>query len=419
MRRVTLSIIVLALLLVSPADSAWAGPQKKRFAIRAGMVLTMAGKLKTIHDGVILVDKGKIVAIGEWGKVKIPAGTYLIEAEDRWIVPGFLELHCHVGAGRGWGDLNDSVHQVNPELRNLDVVLPGNDLCRTALQGGVTTALFIPGSGSNMGGFGTVIKMYGENAKETVLRFPGALKIAQAGNPERWGGDLGAGRMGMNLMIRRTLLEGRAYARSWAAFNNRRGPKPEKIARLEYLRGLFENKYPIIVHTQMMQVMHSTIRILHDELKLNPILSHGTFDSFKNAPMMKTRKKLHLNLGPRQIYYDRRKRTIYGVVERWWEGGARNMSVCTDSPVLLQEDLFYQGTIAAHHGALPRPILEGLTIGAARGLMVDKRVGSLEVGKDADFVLWTGDPLDPRSRVTMTFIDGRRVYDLKRDRGRY
>ncbi len=409
-----LSILCALLLVVTSAE---AGPQKNRYAIRAGLVLTMAGE--PIPDGVVVVEKGKIVAVGEWGKVKIPKGTYLIEAENRWLMPGFIELHCHVGAGRGWGDLNDSVHQVNPELRNLDVILPGNELLRNAMQGGVTSALFIPGSGSNMSGFGTVIKMYGETPKETVLRFPGALKIAQAGNPERWGGDLGKGRMGMNLMIRKTLEEGRDYAAQWAAYKNRRGPKPQKIARLEYLRGLFEKRYPIIVHTQMMQVMHSTIRMLHDDLKLRPILSHGTFDSFKNAPMMKTRRKLHLNLGPRQIYHDRRRRAIYSVVERWWAGGARNMSVCTDSPVLLQEDLFYQGTIAGHFGAPIRPLLEGLTIGAARGLMVDHRVGSLEVGKDADMVLWTGDPFDPRSRVLTTFIDGRRVYDLARDRGRY
>ena len=164
-----LSILCALLLVVTSAE---AGPQKNRYAIRAGLVLTMAGE--PIPDGVVVVEKGKIVAVGEWGKVKIPKGTYLIEAENRWLMPGFIELHCHVGAGRGWGDLNDSVHQVNPELRNLDVILPGNELLRNAMQGGVTSALFIPGSGSNMSGFGTVIKMYGETPKETVLRFPGA-----------------------------------------------------------------------------------------------------------------------------------------------------------------------------------------------------------------------------------------------------
>ncbi len=311
------------------------------------------------------------------------------------------------------------MHQVNPELRNLDVFLPGNELLRTALQGGVTSALFIPGSGSNISGFGTLIKTYGTQLEEVVLRFPGGMKVAQALNPERRGGDLGAGRMGMNLMIRRTLLEGRAYARRWAAYRKRGGPKPEKVARLEYLRGIWERKYPIIVHTAAMQVQHATTRILHDELGLRPILSHGTFDAYKDAPYV-ARRGLHVNLGPRQIFFDRRARTIYGVVERWTAGGVTNMSVCTDSPVLLQEDLFYQATIGAHFGGpSSQDFLEGLTIKTAKALFIEDRIGSLQVGRDADLVLWSGDPLDPRSRVRLVFVNGRLAYDLARDRGRY
>jgi len=408
-----LCLLLLSLVLPATAEDA---PQK-RVAIRAGMLLTMAGQ--TIHDGIVLVDKGKIVAVGPAAKIKVPKGYYLIEREDLWLTPGLIEQHCHIGAGRGWGDLNDSVHQVNPELRNLDVFLPGNELLRTALQGGVTSALFIPGSGSNISGFGTLIKTYGTQLEEVVLRFPGGMKVAQALNPERRGGDLGAGRMGMNLMIRRTLLEGRAYARRWAAYRKRGGPKPEKVARLEYLRGIWERKYPIIVHTAAMQVQHATTRILHDELGLRPILSHGTFDAYKDAPYV-ARRGLHVNLGPRQIFFDRRARTIYGVVERWTAGGVTNMSVCTDSPVLLQEDLFYQATIGAHFGGpSSQDFLEGLTIKTAKALFIEDRIGSLQVGRDADLVLWSGDPLDPRSRVRLVFVNGRLAYDLARDRGRY
>ncbi len=409
------ALTFLCSLLVGAA-TAEDSPQR-RFAIRAGQVLTMTGD--PITDGVVLVDKGKIIAVGPAERVQIPKGTYLIKRDELWLTPGFIELHCHIGAGRGWGDLNDSVHQVNPELRNLDVFLPGNELLRNALQGGVTSALFIPGSGSNMSGFGTLIKTYGVNRNEVVLRFPGGLKIAQALNPERRGGDLGAGRMGMNLMIRKTLEEGRDYARTWKTHRKHGGPAPRRIPRLEYLRGIFERRYPIIVHTAAMQVQHSTTRILHDELGLDPILSHGTFDAFKDAPYV-AKRGLHVNLGPRQIWFDRRRRAIYGVVERWTAGGVRNMSVCTDSPVLLQEDLIYQATIGAHFGGpSSRAFLEGLTIKAAKALYIDNRIGSIQAGRDADLVLWSGDPLDPRSRVRLVFVNGRRAYDLARDRGRY
>ncbi len=415
MNRVHVLHGALALLLALPG--AVSADEPAVWAVRAGKILTMAGG--ELDDGVMLVEGKKIKLVGRWGEVAIPDGVPVVHFEDAWLTPGLIELHCHVGAGEGFGDLNDSVHQTNPELRNLDTILPSNEMMRRGLEGGVTTALFIPGSGSNMSGFGTLVKFAGKTPDECVVRFPGALKIAQAGNPER-PADMGRGRMGMNSMIRATLLEGKAYHEAMVAFEQgKRGMEPPREPRLELLRGLFTRQYPLLVHTAFMQVQHSTVRILHDELGLDPIISHGCFDAFLNSPFVAERPSLHVNLGPRQVQYDRRARAMYGLAERWWAGGVRNFSVCTDSPVLLQEELFYQGTLAAHFGAPSRPFLEGTTIGAAKALYIADRLGSLEPGKDADCVVWGGDPFDPRSRVLRVWIDGKAAYDQKRDRGRF
>ena len=252
-----------------------------RWAIRGGKIVTVTKG--AVEGGVLLVSGGRIEKIiaspaADW---KPPAGYQLIDAGGRWIVPGFIELHSHIGGG----DLNDMVYPVNPGFRTIDNVMPRNALLKRAQAGGVTTVLFIPGSGTNMGGFGTLIKTAGKDLSEMLIRFPGALKIAQGGNPERRGGDLGYSRMGMNWLIRNALKEGKLYTEAWDAWEaDKTKKKPTKNPRLEMFRGLFHKEYPVVVHTQGYHLIMSTLRILHDEMGLWVVIDHGTFDGFELAP---------------------------------------------------------------------------------------------------------------------------------------
>src|SRR5258707_4364431 len=170
---------------------------KPKLALHFGKIITCAGK--SISNGTILVSNGKIEAIGPRAEIKIPAGYTEIDQTDKFAMPGLVEVHSHVG---GSGDINEMVYQTNPELRVLDVVRPHNDMLKLAVAGGVTTTSFIPGSGTNMGGWGAIIKTSPGTLEEVLVRSPGVLKIAQAGNPERQGGEVGSGRMGMNHVIR-------------------------------------------------------------------------------------------------------------------------------------------------------------------------------------------------------------------------
>ena len=146
-----------------------------------------------ILDGEVLVRDGKIQAVGKG--LSTPAGATIIELPEHFLTPGFVELHCHVGMSRG--DINDMVLPHNFELRTLDLVKIKSPELQDAAAAGITTVLMIPGSGSSIGGLGTLAKTAGASFEERLIRFPGALKIAlhaRGGNPARRAGDLGAGR---------------------------------------------------------------------------------------------------------------------------------------------------------------------------------------------------------------------------------
>jgi len=311
------------------------------------------------------------------------------------------------------------VYQTNPELRVLDVIKPHNERLKVAVAGGVTTVCFIPGSGTNMGGWGALMKTGPGTVEEVVVRSPGVLKIAQAGNPERQGGEVGSGRMGMNHVIREQLRVGQGYVKDWDDWEaGRRATKPTRNLRLEYFKPLFHREIPILVHTQGYQVIQSTLRILHDEFNLKVIIGHACFDSYRLAEETKKRG-VPVMSGPRIFRYDTETGQIRGIVAEYAKRGVTFLGVNTDAPVVPQEELFFQATMAVRFGWTEEQALRGLTIEPAKALMIDKRVGSLEVGKDADVLITTGPIIDPRAYVTCVLIDGRVVYDTKKDRRRF
>lgn len=386
---------------------------KPNLAIHVGKILTCAGD--PISDGTILVKDGKIEAIGRRKEIQVPDGYQVIDHSESFAMPGLIEAHSHVG---GSGDLNEMVYQTNPELRNWDQIIPHNPQLKVAIAGGVTTICYIPGSGTNMGGFGVLMKTGPGNPEDVILRAPGVLKIAQAGNPERRTGETGSGKMGMNYVIRQQLREGQYYVRQWDLFEKGEAPKPELDLRLEYFKPLFRREIPVVVHTQQYQVIQSTVRMLHDEMNLKVVIDHGTFDAYKIGEEL-AKRDIPVMAGPRGFLLDRDSGQLVGIVNEYEKRGVKVLGVNTDAPVIPQEELFFQATMAVRYGWSEERAIRGLTIEAAKALMIDDRVGSLEVGKDADIVITTGSIIDPRNYVKQTFIDGRSVYDTTKDRRRF
>ncbi|HEB52912.1 MAG TPA: hypothetical protein ENI87_06630, partial [bacterium] len=366
-----------------------------------------------------------IEAIGKAAETAVPNGYERIDCGDAVICPGFIETHCHIASPSF--DLNDTVHPTNPEFRTLDLISMEHDQIKMARAGGVSTVLYIPGSGSNMGGFGTLTKTWGKSPDDALVRFPGSLKIAQAGNPERGAGDLGSGMMGMSEGVRMTLLDGKRYWEQMVRFEQGKGEKPEFDPTLELVSGLFRHEYPVSVHTQIYQVVLQTMRELRLELGLWTVIVHGTFDGYRLSEDLLA-AGVPVSGGPRAYHFDRRTGRFNGVLANYALGGdlgwrrpvyglgRDGVGVNTDSPVVAQEQLQLQAAMGVRLGWPHQWALRGLTINNARFLGIEHRVGSLEQGKDADLGIWSGDPIDPRSYVELMVINGTICYRRNPDR---
>jgi imidazolonepropionase-like amidohydrolase len=293
----------------------------------------------------------------------------------------------------------------------------------------VTAVLYLSGSGSNISGSGVLLKTAPEHYRDALIRDPGALKIAQAGNPERWGPRMQ--RAWMNWNTRDTIRRGQAYARAWAAFERAEGPEPERNPSYDVFRAIQDAGLVVAVHTQIYQVVLMSLTMLREELGLPIFLAHGTFDGYRLAGLAEE-LDVPAIVGPRSM-----NRTLVGVfagidtdgrfegiAAGYQERGHTRIGFNTDAinPDFglggpWQEELPLQAAMGARYGMTDErlELLRGLTIVPAVTVGIEDRLGSLEPGKDADLVVVDGDPADPRERVRQVWVEGRLVYDRDQD----
>lgn len=377
---------------------------------------------QVIDNAVLLMQGSQILAVGKRHELEVPAGFEVVDLGEHWIAPGMVGLHSHVGTPNPFfpNDINDSVFLTNPGLRASASTIASNPRLLEAVTGGVTSVLFIPGSGTNMGGQGILLKTGPGGFEKNLIRNPGSLKLAQAGNPERW--LIRPGRSFMNWNTRNTFKRGIAYAKRWEKFQSGEGPRPEVDPQLEIFQHLYEKKAQVSTHTQMYQVVLMTITMVREELGLDVFIDHGTFNGHR-AGALAEEKGVPAILGPRGIsrHYDSFIDTdgkILGVAAEYQREGHTRVGFNTDSPIVPQDHLSLQAAMGVRYGFDNSNVdhIRGLTIIPAFAAGIDDRVGSLEAGKDADVIVVNGDPADPRSRVQMVFIDGERVYDVNQNK---
>lgn len=413
--------------LGATASAASAQESDAPLALRAAKILTSAVEgPAVIDDGVVLVEDGRIAAIGPYGSIELPADVELVDVGERWLMPGMIDLHCHV-AGRSLfevNDLNDGVYLANPGLRASAAVVPRVDTLELGLAGGVTSVLYIPGSATNIGGQGVLLKTGFDRYGEMLIRNPGSMKLAQAGNPERW--LIGVGRSFMNWNTRHTILRGLARAKSRAAGDTLE-PIDKPDPQFEVFDDLLANEIRISAHTQVYQVVLATIMIIKRELGVGVFIDHGTIGAWQTGALA-AENDVPAIVGPRSIDTPRFQRVlpadrvgIMSVAAGYQELGHPEVGFNTDSPIVPQEELSLQATMAARYGFKDDALqtLRGLTIVPARAARIDHRVGSLEPGKDADILVIGGHPADPRTAVEAVYIEGRLVYDAERDGRRW
>jgi|MDSW01.2.fsa_nt_gb imidazolonepropionase-like amidohydrolase len=380
---------------------------------KASKVYT-ASEQGMLDNGIVVVDGQKILFVGKEQDEAVQSwlakGYSITNLGRNWLVPGLVEPHNHIAGSLR--DLNDTVFLTNPELHTNEVLTPNNVMMRDAVAGGVTSALFIPGSGSNMGGFGMLVKTAGgDTVEDIVVRGPGSLKVAQAGNPERY--SFGVGRALMNWNTRDTLTKGLDWARAYDAGEAQWDP------RYASFLGLAQGSVPVSVHTQIYQVVLTTLTMQVRDLGLKSFIDHGTFDGFKTASLAAELGVPVMN-GPRQFWFDRSTAQIIGCAAGWSDDPNLILGYNTDAPVVPQEELTLQAAMGVRLGAGDnQSALKGMTAHAAKALIMEDVAGKLVPGLDADLVLWTGDPVDPRSSVLKVWVRGEKVYDVDVDARRF
>lgn len=406
--------IIASLLVAGPQSSTRTAPPKGGVAVLAAKAIGVGADGRGVIDrAVLLMRDGKIEAIGPARDIAIPAGYEVVDRSKEWICPGFVDLHCHIAGALG--DINDAVYLTNPELRAKCTVIPGNTLLKRAVAGGVTSVLYIPGSATNMGGQGILLKTGLANYEDMVIRDPGSLKLAQAGNPERW--TVGVGRSLMNWNTRNTFQRGVAYAKSRVAAEEGGEPVARDI-HWDVFPPLVAKEAQISTHTQRYQVVLATLTMVRKELGLDVFIDHGEWYGSKLAGYA-AELGVDAILGPRAIDVPSSildtDGKILGIAASYQQSGHPNIGFNTDSPVIPQEELPLQVAVGVRYGFDDSQLdsLRGITIVPATTMGIAHRVGSLAPGKDADILVTSGDPLDPRCSVEIVWIEGERVYDAE------
>lgn len=406
--------------------------EERGLAILTAKALTVPFEgVQAIDNAVILVRDGKIEAVGPRADIVIPEGYEVLDVGRRWVAPGMIDLHCHVAGSPRANDLNDMVYLTNPGLRAYTGVAPGNENLEMGTAAGVTSVLYIPGSGTNVGGSGVLLKTGFDRYERMEIRNPGSLKLAQSGNPEGW--TIGIGRSFMNWNTANTFRRGLAYAQGWENYEKGVGPKPQKDPQWEVFRDLKAKRTQVSTHTQIYQVVLRTITLVSEEFGLDAYIDHGSFDGWRAAGIA-WEAGVPAILGPRQVsafmWLEYRPDmwiendtdgAILGMAAQYQKLGHRQIGFNTDSPVIPQESLPLQAAMAVRYGFNTENAqhVRGLTIIPALTAGIAHRVGSLEAGKDADLIIVDGDPADPRTTVSITFVEGERVYDNTRDARRW
>jgi imidazolonepropionase-like amidohydrolase len=379
------------------------------FALVGGRVVPVAGA--PVEDGVVLVRDGRIEAVGRG--LRVPEGVERVEVAGKVVLPGLVDAHTHLGVheeGDGWAgqDTNELTDPVTPQVRALDAINPGDLGFADAVAGGVLTVNVNPGSGNPIGGQTAALATAGRTVDDMSLRAPSGMKSALGENPKRVYGErqqLPSTRLGTAAVIRDALVKTANYL----AKADHGGDEPfERDLRWEALALVLRGEIPWRQHCHRADDIATALR-LADEFGYRLVVDHGTeavllADRLAErgvpvliGPLLTSRSKVEL-----------RNRSLANP-GRLAAAGVE-LGIITDHPVVPIHLLHVQAALAVREGLDPAAALRAVTLVPARVLGLDDRLGSLEPGKHATLAVWSGDPLDARTRVEAAWIEGRQVY---------
>lgn len=380
--------------------------------IKNGKIYTMTGEI--IDGGSILIHKGKIMEVGQ--NINEPSDCEVIDAGGRMVTPGFVEAHCHLGLGESsigfeGADYNEAVDPITPQMRAIDGLNPMDITLQEAYQAGVTTAVTGPGSANVIGGTATAIKTYGHRVDDMIVKDPVAMKVALGENPKRVYNSqkkTPITRMGTAALLRETLNRTKVYiAKKDKALTE--GQIPDYDIKLEAMIPVLKKEIPIKAHAHRADDIFTAIRIAK-EFDIDITLDHCTEGHLIADDLAKEGKAAIVGptFGHRSKFELQNK--VWETPKALIEAGVK-IAITTDSPVTPLHYLSLCAGLAHKAGLSEIDALKAITINAAEIAGLSKRVGSIEPGKDADIVIFDGNPIkDIDYHTYITIIDGNVVY---------
>lgn len=406
-------------------------------AVKNAKIITITKGI--IDNGTILIDKGKIKAIGK--DVKIPRKCEVINAKGKVVMPGMIDAHCHTGIfadGVGWqeSDGNEMTDPITPHLRAIDAIHPEDIAFSDLRSAGITTINTGPGSGNLIGGQFVCIKTKKVKViEDSVIMNPSAMKMALGENPKRVYGaskKMPSTRMGNAAVLRNALVEAENYRQKLKKYEKKlkeyksklkiwkkskkkdkkpaEPDKPPRNLKHEALIPVLEGKMRCMIHSHRADDIMTAVRIA-EEFNLYFSIEHCT-EGYKIADIL-AKKNIPCVVGP--IIFSRSKYELREMTPEnpviLSKAGVK-MAIQTDEMSAVRYMLLNAG-LAVQQGMDEAEALKSITIYPAEIIGIQKSVGSLEKGKDADLVILSGHPLDYKSRVELVMIDGEIEFENK------
>ena len=342
----------------------------------------------------------------------------VIDANGMYLLPGLIDSHCHVGmmedaVGFEGDDTNEMTDPATPQLRAIDGIYQADNAFKEARENGVTTVVTGPGSANVIGGQFAALKTFGRTVDEMIIKAPCAMKIAFGENPKVVYNEkhqFPSTRMATAAVLREQLYKAKEYLDALTEYesNKEENEKPDFDFKLHSLIPVIKGELVVKAHAHRTDDIMTAIRIAR-EFDLDITLDHCT-EGYLIADVLKE-YGYDIILGPiltnrSKIELKRQSLKAAGILSK----AGLNVSIMTDHPEVPVQHLMLCAAIAAREGMDEEEALKAITINAAKSVRLDNRIGSIESGKDADLVLYTGHPFDYMTKVKMTFINGKLVY---------
>jgi imidazolonepropionase-like amidohydrolase len=377
-------------------------------AFKGALIYTATGR--TIRNGILVVQNGKIISVGD-SSTNIPSNAQVVDVRGKVIMPGIVDTHSHIGGPEG----GDRSNALNPEVRVLDAVDPSSKSFKRALAGGITTVNIMPGSGHLMSGQTIYVKMRDAKTIEDMLVINdkglyGGLKMANGTNPMNGAAGFPGTRSKAAAMDRDLFLKAVEYKKKIDKAGKDSTKLPDRDLRMDPLVEVLNGKRIIHFHTHKANDILTVLR-LQKEFGFRVVLHHVS-EGYMVA---------------KEIAAAKIPCSIINVDAPGGKAEAINMShtngrilnkagvltaIHTDDGITDSRLLLRSAAMSIREGMPAEEVLKALTINGAMMLDLDKRVGSLEKGKDADFVILSGDPFSVYTLVLQTWVEGVKRFDL-------